>query len=121
MHEKTLLLRQVHPMFIQGDEITSQVFKPTPKDNLKLSVYNGDMISAAKAYHHYTAELKFPSIGVVAVSRKECDEITISVEEDGIPFKEHCSLLFEGYSKGQIERYAVRLKMFAQLRGFLFK
>lgn len=39
MHQDTLLLRQVHPSFVQANNIssqvfniTSQVFRPTPKD-----------------------------------------------------------------------------------------
>jgi len=39
MTENTLLLRQVHPSFVQDGKITSQVFRPTPKDENKLSMY----------------------------------------------------------------------------------
>ena len=56
MDPNTLLLRQVHPSFVQAENVsaqvfytlmqglavTSQVFKPTPKDENQLSVYNGD-------------------------------------------------------------------------------
>jgi len=54
MSPETHLLRQVHPSFVQSGQITSQVFQPTPKDELKLSVYDGDMIEPADSYEHYT-------------------------------------------------------------------
>jgi hypothetical protein len=44
MTEATLLLRQVHPSFIQHGRVTSQVFRPTLKDKRLLSVYDGDLI-----------------------------------------------------------------------------
>ena len=42
MTPDTLLLRQIHPGFIQGGRVTSQAFRPTPKDEFLLSVDNGD-------------------------------------------------------------------------------
>ena len=39
MNENTLLLRQIHPAFIQQNTITSQAFRPTPKDEKLLSVF----------------------------------------------------------------------------------
>lgn len=49
MTEATLLLRQIHPTFIQYGRVTSQAFRPTPKDEDQLSVDNGDMITAEEA------------------------------------------------------------------------
>jgi hypothetical protein len=69
MPENTFLYRQVHPSWVQAGRITSQVFKPTPKDENKLSAYDGDRISAEKAWIHYTRELSLSSCGVVAVTR----------------------------------------------------
>ena len=42
MTDETLLLRQVHPSFLQDGVVSSQVFRPTPKDECKLSAYDGD-------------------------------------------------------------------------------
>jgi len=36
----------------QESRPTSQTFKPTPKDEGKLSLYDGDNISAENAFHH---------------------------------------------------------------------
>jgi hypothetical protein len=53
MTDTSLIHRQVHPSFVQAGSIssqvfsvTSQVFKPTPKDLGKLSVYNGEKYTA---------------------------------------------------------------------------
>ena len=63
----TLLLRHVHPNWIREGRITSQVFSPTPKDKKRLSVYDGDLMTAEEAYVHYTQQLGLPSLGVMAV------------------------------------------------------
>ena len=76
MNDSSLMLRQIHPSFIKQGQITSQAFRPTTKDNLKLSVYDHDMISAEKAYEHYTKKLVKSSAGVMAVSVKECNELS---------------------------------------------
>ena len=39
---ETLFLRQIHPTFVQNGRPTSQAFRPTPKDENQLSVYNGE-------------------------------------------------------------------------------
>lgn len=44
MTPESLLLRQVNPRWIREGRVTSQVFRPTPKDEKKLSVYDGAKI-----------------------------------------------------------------------------
>lgn len=43
MTPDTLLLHQIHPSFIQYGRVTSQAFRPTPKDEGFLSVDDGDI------------------------------------------------------------------------------
>jgi hypothetical protein len=66
--DDTLLLRQVHPGFVQNDRPSSQIFRPTPKDELKLSVYDGDLITPEQSWKHFTGELGYRSVGVLAVT-----------------------------------------------------
>jgi len=40
VNDSTLLHRQVNPAFVQSGRVTSQAFKPTPKDQGLLSVYD---------------------------------------------------------------------------------
>ena len=45
MTPDTLLLRQIHPSFIQYGRVTSRAFRPTAKDEFLLSVDDGDRVS----------------------------------------------------------------------------
>jgi|GEM_PF-2963774 len=71
MTASDLLLRQIHPGFIQRGRATSQAFRPTPKDEGQLSVYNGNMIEPQPVWQHYSEVLKKASVGARAVSRDE--------------------------------------------------
>ena len=65
MNDTTLLYRQIHPSFVQDGRVTSQAFRPTPKDQNQLSVYDGDLIGPPAAFEHYTEKLKHASVGVL--------------------------------------------------------
>jgi len=121
MIDTTMLFRQVHPSFVQAGKVSSQVFRPTPKDKSKLSMYNGDKIDPVKAFEHYTAVLKFSSVGVFGLEKQETDAQNIPVIDDSAPFFEHCSLDFSAFSKSQIERMAKILKVISERRGWLFQ
>lgn len=121
MTGSTLLFRQVHPTWFQEGRVTSQVFKPTAKDNNRLSVYNGDIISAQDSWKHWTAELKFNSIGVLAITVNECNGQELVVEFDGNPFPEHASIQFDGLSNKQKETKAKYLHKFALDRGWQYR
>jgi hypothetical protein len=125
MDKDTLLLRQVNPSWIVGDTISqqafsSQTFKPTPKDEGLLSVYNGEVFEAYAAYDHFTSQ-GHPSVGVVAVTPTECDTIPVPILEDNIPFHGHCSLDYRQLSGNGIKKAASILKNYAQARGWLYK
>lgn len=119
MNDQTLLLRQVHPAWRQAGGITSQVFRPTTKDGSRLSVYDGDMISARAAWTHYTSVLGYRSSGVIAVSAGECRQEDLRVEPDPAPFPEHAVIEFGSLNRQEIERKAKRLKLLAEVRGWL--
>lgn len=53
MTHETLLHRQVHPSWIQEGRVTSQAFKPTPKDEGMLSVYDGDVSGPEESWRHH--------------------------------------------------------------------
>jgi len=104
-----------------GQNHTSQVFKPTPKDNNKLSAYDGDQISAEKAWMHYTKELGYASIGAVAVSVQECQSESLTVRLDREPFPEHVSIDFDSRGGKSIDGIAKRLKNAAVSRGWQYQ
>ncbi len=115
----TLLHRQVNPSWVQQGRVTSQVFKPTPKDNRRLSVYDGDQVSAFNAWLHYTTELGLTSIGVLAVTVAECEALDLAAEPDPAPFPAHAVIRFDACTPSQIEKKAKRLKAAAEARGWL--
>jgi len=125
MDSQTLLLRQIHPNFVQKSEIswlafeaTSAAFNPTPKDRNQLSVYNGAKFSAKAAFDHFTVAL--PSAGVLAVSQAEVDLIGLSSQEDNIPFDGHAYIDFSMISSsGQRKSKAKLLKKMAMTRDWL--
>ncbi len=121
MRSETLLLRQIHPNFVQAGRVTSQAFRPTPKDEQRLSVDNGDLIEAEPAWTRFVSTPACSSAGVMAVSLAECEAQALTVIEDGDPYPEHCSIEFSAFEKREIERNAKHLSRQAQGRGWLFE
>jgi hypothetical protein len=119
--EDTLLLRQVNPGFIQNNRPSSQVFRPTPKDEFKLSVYDGDMITPEQAWKRFTGELGCRSVGVLAVTVGECSEQSLPVASSPEVFEQHAHIDFTGCTTGQIEKKGKKLQAAALGRGWLFR
>jgi hypothetical protein len=118
---ETLLLRQIHPTFVQNGRPTSQAFRPTPKDEDQLSVYNGAMITAAASWHYYSETLNLESAGVMAFNRAECASQKLNVIEDGVPIPAHCYVDFSEMRKPDVEKKSKKLAAFAKERGWLFQ
>jgi len=121
MNDTTLLYRQVHPNWIQRGRVSSQVFRPTPKDEHKLSVYNGDLIDAQGAWSHYTETLGHASAGVLAVTVQECHDQQLNAFSDPGPFPEHAVIDFAGHSENQIRKKAKALRSVSEKRGWQFQ
>ena len=121
MNYAARLYRQVHPGWVREGRITSQVFHPTPKDRGFLSVYDGDQITAAESWQHYTEVLGLMSAGVVAVTPAECSQHQIGVVPDPRDlFPEHTLLDFTGLTGNQVRRAARHLGRAANNRGWQF-
>ncbi|WP_322629954.1 hypothetical protein [Halothiobacillus sp.] len=119
MNDHTLLLRQIHPSFVQEGRPSSQAFRPTPKDEKKLSVYDGDQISPAAAFQHYCVTLNLASSGVQAVSVEECHSLILPTSPDPTHFKEHALIDFSSQNDKDIQRKSKILKANAAARGWL--
>lgn len=117
----TMLLRQIHPSFVQDGYATSQAFRPTAKDESKLSVYDGDQITPEAAWTHYTTQLRLASVGRVAVSVAECEAENLPARPDPRPFPEHAVIDFTGLSDGQCRSKSKRLQAKALVRGWLYQ
>jgi hypothetical protein len=120
MNEQTLLLRQVHPNFLPEGELSSQAFYPFPKDDGKLSVYDGDQISAAASHHHYTNDLGNSSAGVWGVDCGEVASTGLTGQPDPIPNSPaHACIDFGRRVDKECRKLAKKLKEFATERGCL--
>lgn len=129
MNDTTLLYRQVHPRHVKVYQnvahITSQVFRPTRKDNGKLSVYDGSQMEAEASWRHFTQEQGYPSVGVMAVTVEECAGEGLIVLPDPNEFPEHVLIVFEDptgnrLSRNQIDDISKRLKAAAERRGWQY-
>ena len=121
MTPDTLLFRQVHPSWIREGRVTSQAFTPTKKDEKRLSVYDGDKVTAEDAWKHYVRELELASVGVLAVTVAECDSQALPVQPDPDRFPAHVVIKFDNNSNTQIEKKAKRLKGLAETRGWQYQ
>lgn len=124
MKKDSLLHRQVNPGFIQADgvssqvfSVTSQTFKPTPKDEQKLSVYNGEKYTAEDSYVHFTGE-GYSSAGVLSLTVSECEAESLPAVEDNKPFDGHAHIDFNGLTGSSTEKKAKKLKKYALERGW---
>lgn len=121
MTPDTLLYRQIHPSWVREGRITSQAFHPTPKDDNRLSVYDGDQITPGDAWNHYVSVLNYASTGVGAVSVEDCEQQQLAVIPDPrSAFPEHALIDFSELTRNQIRRAARRLARYANDRGWMF-
>lgn len=104
-------------MSSQAFEATSAAFTPTPKDDKKLSVYNGEKFSAKEAFDHFVAE--YTSTGVLSVTVDEVNTVGLSAHEDNNPFDGHAYIDYSTCaSQGQLKAKAKLLKKKALDRGW---
>ena len=122
MNSDTLLYRMVSPSWVRRGRPTSQTFNPTPKDNGRLSVYDGDQISPQEAYNHFTNPppgLSQTAAGVLAVAVSECESLDLTVSPDPLPdFLQHATIDFTAISGNAIRRVARQLNKIANARGW---
>lgn len=120
MTDDTLLHRLVHRTWVRRGKPTSQAFKPTAKDEGRLSLYDGDRIAAEGAWRHYTEEQGFSSVGVISVTPTECHGAGVRVIADGRPYPEQVTVDFDGLSRKAIQTAASALSMAARERGWQY-
>jgi hypothetical protein len=120
MNGETLLHRQIHPGWVQESRPTSQAFRPSEKDENLLSVYDGDLITAQRAWVHYTQTLNCESFGVCSITVAESAKADLLARPDPGTFPEHAVVDFDKASRKEAERRARLLKKFAIDRGWQY-
>ena len=119
MTAATVLLRQIHPHWIANGRVTSQAFKPTRKDEKRLSTEDGDRTSAQEAFERYT--LKHESCGVMGVTVQQCHDKNLSVKSAPNEESEyHTEIDFGACTKKQVKDNASLLTVEARKRGWLY-
>lgn len=119
MNDNTLLYRQISPEHVQNGRVTSLAFRPMPKDEKKLSVYDGDKLSPEESYNHFVG-CKCRSVGVLGVEKQECIEEGLHVLEDYETHPYHVLIDFSGKTNNQVRRAAEHLKEKAITRDWLY-
>lgn len=119
-----LLYRQVHPSWLKDGQPSSQAFKPTPKDDGKLSTARSALTTAEDAYLHHTGALELQSAGTWAVTVGEVEAEPVPLAAYGDPVDEpvpdpaHAYIKYPGDRK-VIETKAKLLRAKAGERGRL--
>jgi len=122
MTGETLLWRQIHPSFVQDGYPTSQAFRPTPKDQSKLSCYDGDQIEAEASFVHYTVTWQLASAGTMALTVDECSVEGLPSHPDPLgDCPEHTVVDFTGLSDKECYRKSKKLQAKAHDRGWQYQ
>ena len=121
MQAATLLLRQIPPQWFKDGHVVSLAFRPFPKDQGLLSVYDGDQITSESSWHHYSEKLGYKSAGVWAVTIAESAACNLPARPDPLPdFPEHAVIDFTAHARKQQEVKSKILAAKAEERGCLF-
>lgn len=116
------LYRQVSPSWVVDGKITSQAFKPMPKDNEMLSVRQSTVMSASDAYHSHT-ELGYESMGTYQVTVGDVETAGLRAVDDSrldSAVLGHAYIDFRGVASRSIERAAKELRTCAMRYGVQF-
>jgi hypothetical protein len=120
-----VMLRQIHPTFIEDGEPSSQPFRPTPKDENKLSVDRGSKTTPAGAYDLFVAS-GLKSVAVYGVSVAEFGDQGVSCHPDAIEAGDgivanpaHAFADYSAHADSKQKTVAKRIKLKAIARGRL--
>ena len=120
MTDDTILHRQINPGWVQNGRVTSQAFRPTPKDEFKLSLYDGDMITAEASWEHFRKQ-GLESVGVLSLTRREFAAEGVPCYSSPTIFVEHVHADYAGLTDGQMRAKGKRLLSVAVKRGWQYK
>jgi hypothetical protein len=76
------LWRQVNPSWVHDGRVSSQLFRPTPKDTGEVSVTRSSKVTPEEAHRHHTEVLGYSSAGVYCVEVGEVNEVGLRVVDD---------------------------------------
>lgn len=116
-----LVYREIHPSWVVNSRLSSQAFKPTKKDEGRLSVRNSDKITAEDCHKFQTEKLNLKSMGNYGVTIGEISEASLQCFESPITSEpvdpSHCHISFVSLTGSQIQTKADKLVSAARSRG----
>ncbi|MER6556228.1 hypothetical protein ABT300_00430 [Streptomyces sp. NPDC001027] len=81
-NQEEKLWRQVNPSWVHDGRVSSQLFRPTPKDTGEVSVTRSSLVTPEESYRHHTEVLGYSSVGVYYVDVAEVHEVGLRVVDD---------------------------------------
>ena len=80
-----LLLRNVHPHFVNNGRVGSGGFTPSEAHNFELSVDLSVLSSPLESFERHTSQNGLPSAGVFAVTVGDFENNEVEIKEDRLP------------------------------------
>ena len=121
--EAEILFRQIHPNHMRAGVPLSDRFRPSPKDEGKLSVDRSSLVTAAESFDRFISN-GFASAAVYGVTVGECFAENLPSFEDPIAESEtlkanaaHAIIDFQGFPEKNWKNIARRLHLKAVARG----
>ncbi|WP_369024082.1 hypothetical protein [Nocardia cyriacigeorgica] len=121
---RELIWRNVNPNWVDGGKLSSQAFRPTPKDVGKLSGAREGKVTADKHFHEFTNEFALASSGVWAVTVDEARRVEVRCVYDAESESKpepcptgHTYLDYRVHGNSKIRRIGSALRDFAEERG----
>ena len=123
MNDETLLHRVVKPRWlVQNGVVSSQAFRPESQDERRMSVYDGEQITAEGAWHHYARDPnKLRPPGVLSVTVAEFTDEELPVCPDPGTFPSHVLIDYTKLGTSQIKKKSAKLRDIAVARGWQYK
>jgi hypothetical protein len=124
---REVLFRNIHPSWIQDGKPTSQAFRPTLKDEGRLSLDRGSMTTAQDSFRLHTCAKGLQAEAVYGVSVDEFLNENIECFDDPIEGGAytvenlcHCIADFRPHGGSKPETISKKLKKKAIARGSLY-
>ena len=123
MRDEALLHRVIKPgWWLQAEAVSSQAFRPEPKDENQMSVYDGEQMAAEQSWRHYAGNPEKPDpIGVLSVTVGECSNQALPVNPDPDTFPAHVLVDFSQCNTNQTKKKSERLRDAAVNRGWQYR
>jgi len=123
--QSEVLFRQIHPTFYEKGEPSSQPFKPTEKDDNRLSVDRSALTTAAdscdlyRANGHASVAVYGLTVGEFTTEKINCHSDPLKASDTQLANPAHAFANYADFGSSSQKNIAKRLKRMAIARGCL--